>query len=233
MCASDTDSQNCGGPSCFSCVQPNAVAACGTGASAGKCNNTCIGGATYQLCPAGADGKPGCGQWDFESGTVEGWSYDPTNPAVGNNNAAVGNPACVTTTAFSGTHSLAFTFDSSKAASGSGVVYVKVPLCSSGTVDITAKTLSVRFRFVTTSGTLDGQLNRPVYWQGSTAFETLRFFYVDNTTGGDTTPGSWYWLNLPITNIFGSGPISATHLGFTFGNNDWKGTIYVDAFQLF
>jgi hypothetical protein len=233
-CASDTDPKNCGpGPSCFSCEQPNAVSACGSG----KCNNSCVGS---ELCAAGADGKPSCGRWDWESGTVEGWEYfvsdagsDASDGSLRAANKA--RPAWSGRTA--GTKSLAIPVDATQVVSGTPTVYVRVQLCSTGQlVDTGPKEMSFHVRYEPPP-TANGQIV-PVLWKNTTTESTFWLNYVSPETGGGEPgiiPEGWYYDGGPMAEeIFQfSTDWDATHFGFRFyADQDWKGTIYLDDVRL-
>jgi hypothetical protein len=235
VCASDTDPKNCGpGPSCFSCDQPNAVSVCG----AGKCNNSCVGS---ELCAAGADGKPSCGRWDWESSTVEGWQLTVPYP---DNDAADGNLTFSTNKSrpswggrAAGSRSLAIPFDATQVDPGSPTVYVRVQLCSTGqVVDTIGKTFSVHVRLEPPPGNIGGQFV-PVLWTNDSMDESIWLRSPDAETGGGEpgmVPEGWLYVEQLIDEAFPfSTDLTATHFGFRFIiGQPWKGTIYVDDVRL-
>ncbi len=230
-CADDQDINNCG-PTCADCNQPNAQPACVNDA----CANTCPAG-IVTLCPAGSNGKPSCGDWNFESNDVEGWAYDTASSepsfAPGGASVLVGNEARY------GSYSLAVPFDSTSV--DYGRVIVRVPLCSSGqAVDVTGKTISAYVRFVTAAGSpalVDSQGANAIYLYsgpnnprgGGSGFQ------VNKTTGGDSSAGSWFRASLSVDAGFVLAPDippAATHVGFSFSAYPWKGTIYIDRVEI-
>jgi hypothetical protein len=228
-CAGDTDATQCGA-SCVSCVQPNANAACVNGG----CSNTCQGGSMYQLaCPAVA-GKPYCSRWEFESNTIEGWVYDPAT--IGPQyHAGVGQPM-VSSMALYGAHSMALQFQG-EGIPGRYAVFVKVPLCGGQAANLSGKFFSAWVRFVTNAGSPplnSGQGNDVKLWTGPTDGPEGMDFSVDPSTGGGSSPGSWYSVGGSLDDNFGTAATSVTHIGFRFLLNDaWQGTIYVDAINIY
>lgn len=230
-CADDDDISNCG-PTCADCNQPNAQAACVNDA----CANTCPAGIAT-LCPAGSNGKPSCGNWNFESNDVEGWAFDASGSgasfAPGGDSVLVGNESRY------GNYSLAIPFDSTIA--DRRRVIVRAPLCSSGqAVDLTGKTITAYVRFVTAAGSpalADSQGSNAIYLYsgpnnprgGGSGFQ------VNKTTGGDSSAGSWFRAGLDVDVGFTLAPEippAATHVGLMFGPYPWKGTIYVDRVEI-
>jgi hypothetical protein len=99
-CYHDNDVEHCG-TSCYDCRQPNTTVRC----IRSHCDNACDGPATF---PCGdPSGKLGCGFWDFESRTSEGWFIDPN----GMTNAWTGTLEATQAQEYSGDFSLAFGFD--------------------------------------------------------------------------------------------------------------------------
>ncbi|MBN1611770.1 MAG: hypothetical protein JW940_34370 [Polyangiaceae bacterium] len=229
-CKSDTDVSNCGpGPSCFSCVQANAIAACGNN----KCNNSCPSGGIIELCPAGTDGKVNCGLWDFETGT-DGWAYT-TPPLPTLEPAYIGALTSSTSTWQSGGHSLAISYDSTSISSPTADV--RIPLCAS--VNMTNLVMSAWVRFVAAAGSpklnAANGINGVVWYSTDSVRATAGSgFFPNPDTGGGEYAGSWMHLQVDAGDFifYPDVPPAVTHIGFHFGVGNWKGTIYMDNIQI-
>jgi hypothetical protein len=136
-CYSDTDVAHCGG-GCTDCRQANANAACGVG---NACANTCTNSA-FTLSCAAVGGKPNCSQWDFESGSAEGWQLVALDASA---NASSAPLATSTFDSTSGSASLAIPFNNSQ--DDARFIEIRVQLCAGGNVlDLSDKNLHWSFR---------------------------------------------------------------------------------------
>jgi hypothetical protein len=185
--------------------------------TSGACNNTCRSGVS-QLC-TGANGRPGCGSWDFEDGK-QSWQVDLNY----NNNA--GSAAEAGTIGASGsTHSLAIPYNNLN--SSKTGVQVRVPLC--GTVSLEGKTISGSLRLETTSGTPDSSDNGHVtIFSGNTAAGS----FVQMT---DFATNTWFTFTINVDSAFILNPdatLSVTHVGVTLNISGWSGKVYLDNFTI-
>jgi hypothetical protein len=136
-CFLDTDVTKCGN-GCTDCRQANANAACGAG---DLCANTCKASA-YTLSCAAVGGKPNCSQWDFESGSSEGWAFNPLDND--DDDASVGMFASPDQH-YTGTAALAIEYDN--AGDEYKWVEIRVQLCAGGNViDLSDKRITWAFR---------------------------------------------------------------------------------------
>ena len=211
-CAANDNATACGS-ACLDCTQANADAACTSGA----CNNSCREGVA-ELC-AGADGRPGCGSWDFELDEKQDWQIDIT---VGNNAAS---PAEWGNIGADGTmHSLAIPI----AGSSGGAVRVRVPLCAAN-VNLSGTTVSGFIRFESDAGQTPPSGNGYVtLYSGSEVAGSL----AQLTNYGPT----WVAFADQLDSSFIINPdarVSVSHVGLTLLiSSAWSGTIYIDEFQI-
>lgn len=174
-----------------------------------------------------AGGKPNCGKWDFESNTPEGWVFDSTGVA---NWAGMGSPTASTTTAATGTRSLAVTF---RGTGSSPMVFIRVPLCANGqALDLSNKMFYAAIRLVGPLPLNTGQGHEVQLYSGNS--RTGAFggnLSVNNETGGGATSGTWHYITEDFNGAFGAD--SVTHVGLRLLLNDpWTGTIYLDDIQI-
>jgi hypothetical protein len=216
-CYSNTDVKHCGS-GCLDCTQPNAAAACnGT-----QCANTCTG-KTLSCTPA--NGKPECGSWGFESGTVEGWS---AANLAGVSSAWNGTLTSSTTKALTGTHALAIPFDDKGGyqTSGKYLVEVSIPVCSTGEAVTFNGSPAIGFNVFLLPGAGAGALGYSDGWLTLYNGNTVLF------SGGDwdNTVNAWAYHSVPATSL------TVTSMKLTFrieSQSGWKGTIFIDDLKLF
>lgn len=220
-CYSNNDVDHCG-PACVDCHQPNAVAVCG----GSGCANTCNSGVVL-LCAAGADGKPSCGDFNFESGTTEGWRYDLSIDGHASTNApTVSNEA----SALGGAHSLAIQFDPAKGYQ----VWVYGTLCSGGQgVDISARDFSLQIMMKTAPDSPVSLAEStgsifPLSYAGP-GHPSGSFAVVANLS--DMVEGTWLTYGSSVASMFGT-VANTTDIGLNIAAGDWKGTVYIDRVQI-
>jgi hypothetical protein len=214
-CAADGDVTKCGpGPSCFSCAQPNAIAACGSG----TCANTCRNSAYLLSCPA-VGGKPNCSEWQFDSGVTEGWILQPV---AATSNASAGALTSSMSTSTTGSGSLAIPFNNG--GDSNKYVEIAVKLCAGGNgVNLTGKT--VRFSF---------HMDPPEPTGGG--YNYVMSFATSALTGGGgfgdfngDSSGTWKVLQTPIP----PGNTSVAGIGFHLQATEaYSGTYYIDNITL-
>jgi hypothetical protein len=219
-CYSDVDVAHCGGggSACVDCRQANANAACGTGSI---CANTCLN-STFRLdCPE-VIGKPNCSQWDFESGTTEGWIYDP-RPAA--QDAATGPLTTTTTQRRTGAASLMIPFSGD----GNKSVLVKVKLCAGGNaLDLSTKSFRASIRMIPAPPPAPIDYNYVVLFNDSALENGL--IGVDLKLSG---PKSDTWFSVTDVDI-STATYPVAGIGFLFlPLEPWTGTIYVDDVRIF
>jgi hypothetical protein len=179
------------------------------------------------LCAAGADGKPSCGDWNFESNTVEGWKYTVNADGHASNSApTVASKASAT----GGSRSLAIQFDSALGYQ----VWVTGPLCSGGqSADLSGRTFGIQVMMETAPDSPEslaesGGAIFPLYYSGQEA--TGSFAVLDNFQF--MSEGTWTTYTKPVNGFFGGITTGATAIGLTISASDWKGTIYIDRIQI-
>jgi hypothetical protein len=208
-CYVDNDVTHCG-TACLDCRQPNATAVCnGT-----QCANICTGST---LACAGIGGKPNCGSWSFESGTIEGWRIDTTQ---GSQDASDGTIVASSTRSFTGTRSLAIGF------SGDGVskydLRVVVNLCSGGdALTLVGKTFHANlFLDRRTGSSLTGTGQTGTVQSGPASDLQFHDFSFDDA-------GQWIPIGVPI-----SGPATTYFEMILPITAPWSGTVYLDDVQI-
>jgi len=171
----------------------------------------------------------GCGAWNFESNTIEGWIKTPPSLVAAASCNAIQTITVSGDRADQGTHSLAINVANIPACtSGSGAVVADfaVPLCPSGA-----------------SVTLPAGLNvyADLYFASDSGYSINTFAPLGAGFFGPSDSQSFQDPNLGITvpatgwfTFHGTLPasVTATHLGFNWIPNVWAGTIFVDKVRL-
>ena len=225
-CSEDasTGNQLCcanGYANCGSCVDLQADQS-----NCGLCSNACAPNQACQdgLCKCIGYAFPatcnGCGTWDFESGTTEGWVIDtsPNWPVDGGENNGATNVTSTQTHVHAGNHALAVA-----GLANAQVVSVAVPLCESGnTINMAGYTMSA---WVYLTGT-------------ELAFESFMFFDAwgaSDAASGPVLTGSkivemntWHRVEMTF-----SSAVQASHVAIRLNPElSWTGIVYIDEIQL-
>jgi hypothetical protein len=219
-CYDDTDVTHCG-PNCTDCRQPNATPVC----SGTQCANICTG--LTLSCP-GVGGHVVCGTWDFESGTVEGWTNSSSTWSSDGSDDMFG---VSTKRAFIGTHSLAITHDNPNG--GFAVSAIKIHLCPSGVaVDLSSKSLWFNFYLEpSVGGDLDASDSEFEY-QLSNGANGVGLRYLNN--GGALPAGQWLTFSASLAPAAAAGTTFITDIEIVLdtSNKPWVGTAYFDDFRV-
>lgn len=212
-------------------------AACVANQTCNENSNQCVCQGLTLSCASPLGAGSGCGSWDFESDTLEGWELDFETPAdldahVGNLDSSNAVPAP------RGSRSLALRFQGT-GSPGRTQVFIRVPLCQGGvSINLANRRLQALVRLVTDPGTnpLTTQQSHLValYRPGEQFPIQSASFSVDPDTGGGAGPLGWHIAEADFSVQFGeNASTSVTHLGFRFlVDSVWSGTVYVDDIRI-
>lgn len=171
----------------------------------------------------------GCGAWNFESNTTEGWIKTPPSlvPAASCN--AVQSITVSNDHSDQGTHSIAIRVDSIPGcSSGSGTVVADfaVPLCPTGASVALPAGLNVSADFFFASDSGVSIPDFAVFGAGFYGPGDQQSF--SDSTWGVTVPSTpWATFHGQLASA-----VTASHLGFNWMPNNWSGTIYIDKIRI-
>ena len=156
-----------------------------------------------------SDNSHPCAGWDFETATVEGWTYDTSRTTV----SMVGFGVASGVAGTQGTYALSVPFNGGMQTQP--VVAIVINLCSSGgTVDLTGKSITGQI-FFKGPGFVNGGLDD-------------FFFLAGGVAGSDNLPATGSFM--PINNALPAGPASTITL--VIGLEPWDGNIYLDDLRI-
>ena len=240
----------CTGGNVVACGTPatcHAVGTCNT--STGICStptaadNTTCSSDLYGIChsgscgcyqgvsPVSCTGGPSCMNWGFESGTVEGWGFDPQSGTQGVTKVAVS-----TAHAHTGTYALAVSIAIAKySGDDSRGFTVAVPLCSPGTVSLAGYTVSFWVYFTVSQGTMPMNAANLINGQFE-VFDTLSENGTDTYIAvGQSTINQWlhFQANVVQSDALNNYAVIAAEFPIADPTSEgFAGTMYVDDFQL-
>jgi len=230
------------------CTSPDTCNSSGACVGTPKANDSTCTSNLYGSCQSGTCGcyqnaipvsctsGPSCLNWGFESGTTEGWEFDP-DPSYG---AGVTNVTVSSTHVHTGTRSLAVTMDiGSQSSTGAGSVSVVVPVCAStGTVNFAGYTFSAWVYFTVSSGSVPEHAANLVQGITASTDTTVRGQFDGPNpppTVGQSNLNQWMHVQASVSQVSTANTLAGIFINFaldTSAGDGFSGTMYIDDVQL-